>query len=120
MAEVYAIDKMLDLVKIHAWNQVNVCTDSLSFLQSLENSQFSLFPSTLGKLNQIVADLLYNINCDKHIIKYTWCPVHVEIKHNEKVDLLAKEAAIGGEILNNFISSRELIFSFKLDYARYR
>jgi len=28
----------------------------------------------------------------------------VGIKHNEKVDLLAKEAAIGEELLNNFVT----------------
>jgi len=39
----------------------------------------------------------------------------VGIKHNEKVDLLAKETAIGG-MWNNNLTIREIITSLKLNY----
>jgi len=120
MVEVYAIDKTLDLIKLHTWPQINICTDSLSLLQSLENSQLSLFSVALDNLNHIIAELIYkinNINYIEHKVRFSWCSAHVGIKHNEKVDLLAKEAAIGGESFNNNITSREIITSLKLDYA---
>jgi len=120
MAEILAIDKVLDLVKMHSWRQVNICTDSLSCLPLWKTPQFSLFPSTLSKLNQLVTDLIYKINkinYNKHIIRFTWCPAQVG-KYNEKVVLMGgKEAARGGELLNNFINGRELMSSFGLDYA---
>jgi len=43
---------------------------------------------------------------------------HIGIKHNERVDLLAKEAAIEGEPCNNYITSRELMTNLKLDYVK--
>jgi len=59
MAEVYAIDKALNLFKSQS---SNICTDSFcSFLQFLENSQLSLFLIALIKLNQSIAELIYKI-----------------------------------------------------------
>jgi len=101
IAEVFAIDKALDLMILQKWPQTNICTDSLSLLQSLENSQLALFPVALNKLNHVVADLIYKvnkINCYNHKVRFSWCPAHVGVKHNERIDLLAKEAVIGGEL----------------------
>jgi len=41
----------------------------------------------------------------------------VGIEYNEKVDSLAKEASIRGELWNNNISCSEIISSFNLEYA---
>jgi len=109
MVEVYA----LDLIKLHTWPQINVCTDSLSLLQSLENSQLSLF-------SILVAEFIYKINkinCNEHKVRFSWCPTHVGIKQWKSRFTRAKEAAIGGEFYNNNITSREIITSLKLDYA---
>jgi len=120
MAEVFAIDKTLDLMILQKWPQINICTDSLNlFHQSLENSQLTLFPIALNKLNHVVADLIYKINkinkinCYDYKVRFSWCPAHVEVKHNERVDLLAD---IGGELCNNNLTIKEIIISLKSDY----
>jgi len=62
MAEVIAIDKAVDKCISDKWPEINVCSDSLSFLQTLYYASISLFPAALGKPNKIVADLIYKIN----------------------------------------------------------
>jgi len=49
MAEVFAIDRALDLCRDGYLPKINICTDSLSFLDSLENSSVLLFPVALSK-----------------------------------------------------------------------
>jgi len=66
----------------------------------LKNSELSLFPKTLTKLNVVIAELLHKItktNSTENRVRFTWCPAHVGIEFNEKVDSLAKEASIRGE-----------------------
>jgi len=73
----------------------------------------------LGKLNQIVADLIYKINRINNWelkIRFTWCPAHIGIKHNEKVDFLAKEASLTGTPFNNYIIMKVILASLRYDY----
>jgi len=107
MAEVLAIDRVVDICSSGVWPVINICSDSLSFLQTLNCSSTSLVPASLGKLNQTVADLIYKINKVNNWelkIRFTWCPAHIGIKQNEKVNLLAKEASMTGTPFNNYIT----------------
>jgi len=88
MAEMFAINKALDLYKSHnqSWSSVNICTDSLSFLRFLDNSQHSLFPSALV-MNQSIAELIYRINkfnYNEQKVRFSWCPAHAGINFIEK------------------------------------
>jgi len=119
-AEALAIDKSLKLVNAYSWSHVNICSDSLSVLQALKNSELSLFPKASNKLNVVLAELLHKItkiNSTENRVRFTWCPAHVGIEYNEKVDSLAKEASIRGELWNNNISCSEIISSFNLEYT---
>jgi len=60
-AEALAIDKSLELVNIYSWPHVNICSDSLSILQALKNSELALFPRALNKLNVVLAELIHKI-----------------------------------------------------------
>jgi len=116
MAEVLAIDRVVDIYSSGFWPVINICSESLSFLQTLNCSSISLFPAALEKLNQTVADLIYKINRVKSWdpkIRFTWCPAHISIKQNEKVDLLAKEASMMGTPFNNYITVKELLSSLE-------
>jgi len=98
-AEALAIDKSLELINTYSWPHVNICSDSLSVLQVLKNSELSLFPKALTKLNIVIAELLHKItktNSTENRVRFTWCPAHIGIENNEKVDSLAKEASIRG------------------------
>jgi len=121
MAEVFAIDKVLDMSKNGILLQINICIDSLTFLESLERSLFSLLPIVLGKLNQMVVDLIYKItkiNSIEHKVRFSWCLAHIGIIHNERVNVLeVKKASIGGESCDNSITNRELISSLQGEYA---
>jgi len=81
----------------------------------------SPFPSALGKLNQVVADLIYKItkiNCVEQRVRFSWCPTHISIVHNERVNFLAKEASISGEPNDNTITINELIYSLEREYSK--
>jgi len=123
MAEVIAIDKVVDKYISDRWPEINICSDSLSFLQTLYYASISLFPAALGKLKKkykTVADLIYKINRINSVnprIRFTWCLAHIGIDYNEKVDLLAKEAALVGTPFNNYITIKELLSSFQKEYA---
>jgi len=115
-AEVLAIDKALQLTDTYGWSRVNICSDSLSVLQALKFAEQSFFPRSINKLNMALADLSYKLsrmNFNFIRVRFTWCPAHVGIIMNEKVDLMAKRAAIDGEIWNNNISYEEIISSLK-------
>jgi len=121
MTEVLAIDRVVDMWNSGNWQEMNICCDSLSFLQSLDRSSTSLFPATLGKLNQTAADLVYRIckiNRGGTKIRFTWCPAHIGIEYNETADVLAKEAALGGTPYNNNITIRELSSSLRKEYDK--
>jgi len=62
MAEAYALDKAIDLIRIYSRPQTNICMDSLSLLQTLKNSELSLFLSALNKLNLVIQELNYKIS----------------------------------------------------------
>jgi len=99
-AEVLAIDKALQLIDSFGWNLVNICSDSLSVLQALKFAEQSFFPRAINKLNLALAELSYRlskINFNNNKVRFTWCSAHVGIIMNEKVDLLAKKAAISGD-----------------------
>jgi len=44
MAEVIAIDKVVDKYISDRWPEINICSDSLNFLQTLYYASISLFP----------------------------------------------------------------------------
>jgi len=82
MVETFAIDKALQLIDNYSWQQVNICSDSLSVLQSLKNSEQSFFPRAINKLNIVLAELSYKlsrINFNGNRVRFTWCPAHVGI-----------------------------------------
>jgi len=58
MAEILAIDRVVDIRSSDVWPVINICPDSLSFLQTLNCSSTSLVPASLGKLNHTVAELI--------------------------------------------------------------
>jgi len=69
-----------------------------------------LFPVALDRLNLIVADLIYKIdkiNSNKSKERFSRCPAHVRVKHNEKIDLLAKEAAIRRDVIIIYPSRKQ-------------
>jgi len=103
-AEVLAIDKALQLMDAHSWHRANICSDSLSVLQALKNAEQSFFPRAINKLNIALADLSYRLarmNFNDNRVRFTWCPAHVGITMNEKVDLLAKKTSFNGKIWHN-------------------
>jgi len=51
-----AIDKSLELVNTYSWQHVNICSDSLSVLEMLKNSELTLFLRALNKLNVVLAE----------------------------------------------------------------
>jgi len=111
MAEVLAIDKVCHLIDSYSWQRVNICSDSLSVLTALKNAELAFFPKAINKLNTILADLSYKIsriNFNSSRVRFTWCPAHVGITGNEKIDLLAKEASISGEKWHNYVSCKEM------------
>jgi len=118
-AEALAIDKALEMVKTYSWLRVNICSDSLSVLQAIKNSEFELFPRALNKLNVVLAELIHKVsllNAEEPRVRFTWCPAHVGIQFNEIVDTLAKEAAIRGKAWGNNISYKEIIRSLNSEY----
>jgi len=119
-AEVLAINKALQLIDTYGWDRVNICSDSLSVLQALKFTEQSFFPRSINKFNIALADVSYKlsrVNFNNNRVRFTWCPAHVGITWNEKVDLLAKKAAINGEIWKNNVSYGEILSTLKPFYG---
>jgi len=95
--------------------QINICTDSLSFLETLEGSSLSLFPSALGKLNKVVADLICKItkmniveqdgNSFAGASEYWYLVSHETIRIVEaKSRKLMNDSAGDSQTIDNFIA----------------
>jgi len=107
------------MVKTYSWLRVNICSNSLSVLQAVKNSELDLFPRALNKLNIVLAELIHKVsllNAEEPRVRFTWCPAHVGIQSNEIVDSLAREAAVRGEAWENNISCKEIIRSLNSEY----
>ena len=66
-----------------------IFTDSLSALETLQNPQEHINKNAIVK--EIVV-ILHELFCNQIKVVFNWIPSHVDIKENDKVDLLAKNA----------------------------
>jgi len=69
----------------------------------------------------MMSELIYNvskINFLEQKVRFSSCPVHISILYNERVDVLAKEAASYGDIRDNPITIREVISSLQSEYIK--
>jgi len=62
IAEVLAIDKIVDLIKNYSWLHVNILSESLSLLETLKNLEIVLFPNALNNCNITIIELIYKIS----------------------------------------------------------
>ena len=83
-AESQAINMALDYIEEANLSKVIIFSDSLSVLQSINNSKID---------NSIIQDIILRLHnmSHKHII-FCWLPSHVGIRGNEKADKAAKSA----------------------------
>jgi ribonuclease HI len=112
-AEVQAINIGLDIISNEAeknnlppFNNVNIFSDNQATLQVIANpplskSNQSTFIQIFDKLNILITDFHFSISL-------LWCPAHVGIPENEKVDQLAKEATEGNTLFDLEQQSRTL------------
>ena len=66
-----------------------IFTDSLSALETLQSPQEHIIKNAIIK--EIVV-ILHELICNLIKVIFNWIPSHVDIKENDKVDLLAKNA----------------------------
>jgi len=118
-AEAVAILKALDLALIEKWTSINICSDSLSLLLKLKTDLSSIFP--LSNLNLTLMKLLLKIIKVIYLdinVRFTWCPAYIGTEDNEFADICAKSASFLGIPINNFVSFKEVMCSFKKEYDK--
>ncbi|XP_071581060.1 uncharacterized protein [Temnothorax nylanderi] len=106
-AEALAIITALDLTLSKFWDYVNICTDSLSVLQTIANVK----PFSNGKLSPLIPNIKTKLSLAASCgcsIRFSWCPAHRGILGNEQADSAAKEASINGTLLNNKVSHKDM------------
>ncbi|KAA1116762.1 hypothetical protein PGTUg99_014349 [Puccinia graminis f. sp. tritici] len=114
-AEVQAINIGLDIISNEAeknnlppFNNVNIFSDNQATLQVIANpplskSNQSTFIQIFDKLNILITDFHFSIS-----LLILWCPAHVGIPENKKVNQLAKEATEGNTLFDLEQQSRTL------------
>lgn len=86
-AELVAILSCLEYIADNHLHLTVILTDSLSSLQSLQNT-FNTQP-----LVQMIHDLLHTLTTRRYSVKFVWVPSHVGIPGNAAADKAAGEAA---------------------------
>lgn len=89
-SEAFAILKALEYVDQHSLNKTVIFSDSLSTLTAIKNKATNndMIRNIIEKYNDII------INNNNATIILNWVPSHIGIEANEKVDGLAKRAAL--------------------------
>ena len=83
-AESQAINMALDYIEEANLSKVIIFSDSLSVLQSINNSKID---------NSVIQDIILRLHNMSHKqIIFCWLPSHVGIRGNEKADKAAKSA----------------------------
>lgn len=97
-AEVIAINKIIDVIEIEAYNKNLICSDSLSTLVQLKAPTLNV--NTYSEIYEI-KDKILKLGKENIIIELMYIPAHKGIKINEEADELAKSACSTGETYNN-------------------
>ncbi|KAA1111671.1 hypothetical protein PGT21_008075 [Puccinia graminis f. sp. tritici] len=112
-AEVQAINIGLDIINneaqrnnLQSFKNINIFSDNQATLQviakpPMSKSYQSTFIQIFDKLNNLISDFHFSFSL-------LWCPAHVGIPENEKVDQLAKEATEGNQLFNLERQTRSL------------
>jgi len=120
IAEALAILKALGLALTKQWSSINICSDFLNLLLKLKTDLSSIFPFIKSNLNSILMELLLKIVKVVYSdnVRFTWCSVHIGIEGNELADICAKSAGLTGTPINNLVSLKEIMCSFKNEYDK--
>lgn len=92
--ELYAILLALEWTEQSGWDNIVICSDSVSALMSIKSG-------VTRNHQELLYEILFtNSRISRHgkNITYLWVPAHVGIQGNERVDRLAKEATKKGNI----------------------
>ncbi|KYN04625.1 hypothetical protein ALC62_04497 [Cyphomyrmex costatus] len=119
-AEIIAIDRALDFALTQTSGAINVCLDSRSCFEVINNYSVNKLNKPNNSLNPGIGDIINKIDLLQQkntVVKFTWCPTHVGIEGNEMADRLAKLAAKSGMIINNKLSFSEILSNRHRQYG---
>lgn len=87
-AELIAIDKAVDLCRDIDNNQIVICSDSKSSIDSLTTEHHGKQKNIINNIRIKIDQLLK----DQKLVRFMWIPGHIGIHMNEEVDMAAKNA----------------------------
>lgn len=100
-AESFAVIKALEYsINNIRHDKILICTDSQSLIKALQSPPYD----KIGILGLNILQLLHILKLRNKVVELVWIPGHSGIPGNEKVDILAKEAARSNDIKYNFVS----------------
>lgn len=91
-AELYAVWQTLRYCEHRGFTKIIICTDSLSFLTALNNSD------TTDPLLQQIMSVCHMLETGGSSLVFVWTPSHVGIVGNEEADAVARLAADSPEV----------------------
>lgn len=100
-SEAIAIYKALSDIRTTESKEIIILSDSLSVLTAVNNTH-----SFSYKINPYIFKIkntAHNLIKSGKTVIFVWVKAHIGLKHNERVDRLAKEAAINGTLLDHKI-----------------
>ena len=112
-AEVYAIGKVIEHIKMQKIEQATICTDSKSALQALERTD-NVTHHGVRNIHKILSDLEEN----QHVT-FLWIPGHYGIAGNERADTLAKEGAMQPHPVAEPMGQGDIIHMIRIKFAEY-
>ena len=112
-AEVYAIGKVIEHIKMQKIEQATICTDSKSALQALERID-NVTHHGVRNIHKTLSDLEEN----QHVT-FLWIPGHYGIAGNERADTLAKEGAMQPHPVAEPMGQGDIIHMIRIKFAEY-
>ena len=98
-SEAIAIYKALGYSKKTISKEIIILSDSLSVLTAIKNTDS--FSYKINPYIYKIKESVHDITQSGKFVTFVWVKAHIGLKHNEHVDILAKDAAINGTLLDH-------------------